>query len=345
MVFCTYLFKMFCDRQWHFARRGPECGLACDRALICVHACQLVNASLCCYCISTMFCANCICVYACIFLKHPILAQATFHLYTMQQMVFCISIVHHFFDFCSVCSLCRDINVHRSALFTKNYYFAPVTCTFGSVQSIPILFNLAGMHTFMYRISKQGQECRPLTVILSSNYQVSIFGYIAAWCAFPPQFTSLSDSYFLPFFPPVVSILILQTVQQGIIKLAFNQNERMIPAHCVKRVPPFCSKVPNYYKLDQMSVLTHKALLIKFKQEKRKFLNTIAHVSVSYSACVQIKLIDLLMSHLIFGKTQFISLQCVLGCKRRIMRKLFSQRQSAQTVCLLLPGRRPNVIQ
>lgn len=80
-----------------------------------------------------------------------------------------------------------------------------------------ILFNLAMMHTFMYRSPNKGKNAGRFQ---SSYYPINAphFWVYRQQRAFPPQFTPLCDSDYIPFLRPScpVSKLIFEAVWWGL---------------------------------------------------------------------------------------------------------------------------------
>lgn len=113
---------------------------------------------------------------------------------------------------------CFDTNIFKLNCFIEDNFL----CTYNvqplesTMKYSTILFNITGMHTFMYRFPNKGKNAGHLQ---SSYYPINAphFWVYRQQCAFPPQFTPLSDSDNIPILCPScpVSKLIFKTAQWG----------------------------------------------------------------------------------------------------------------------------------
>lgn len=98
---------------------------------------------------------------------------------------------------------CLDTNIFKLNCFIEDNFL----CTYNvqplesTMKYSTILFNIAGMHTFMYRFPNKGKNAGHLQ---SSYYPINAphFWVYRQQCAFPPQFTPLSDSDNIPILCP-----------------------------------------------------------------------------------------------------------------------------------------------
>lgn len=75
-----------------------------------------------------------------------------------------------------------------------------------SMKGIPLSYVLAGMHTLKLHSPNKGKNAGHLQ---SSHYPINAphFWVYLQWCAFPPEFTSLSDSFPHSHSPHCVLVL------------------------------------------------------------------------------------------------------------------------------------------